>query len=63
MRRAKLLGGGYQPIIEEQEEPEEIREKRQTGKGAAGTEEDSVILRGDNLPILDLSKDNTDVSS
>ena len=27
MRRANRLGGGYQPIKEEQEEPEEIREE------------------------------------
>ena len=59
LQRSNRLGGGYQPITEEVEE---------TGNPEAGeiepdqpeTEEDSVIMRGDNLPIVDLSKFNTD---
>ena len=55
MPRANRIGGGYQPIEieeehEEPEEPEEIREE-----GEIKTEEDSVIMRGDNLPIVDLT--------
>ena len=60
MRRANRLGGGYQPSIEEQDEPEEIREEGELEIENAETEEDSVIMRGDNLPIVDLSKYNTD---
>ena len=60
MRRANRLGGGYQPLIEEQDEPEEIREEGELEIENAETEEHSVIMRGDNLPIVNLSKDNTD---
>ena len=58
IQRANRIGGGYQPIEieEEQEETEEIRETER----AAETEEDSVIMLGDNLPIMDLTKYNTD---
>ena len=57
--RANRLGGGYQPLIEEQEEqPEEVREEGDLENNE--TEEDSVIMRGDNLPIVDLSKYNTE---
>ena len=57
MRRANRLGGGYQPI---QEEPEENTEEGEINQEPEDTEEDSVLLRGDNLPIVDLSKYNTD---
>ena len=57
MRRANRLGGGYQPI---QEEPEENTEEGEINQQPEDTEEDSVLLRGDNLPIVDLSKYNTD---
>ena len=57
MRRANRLGGGYQPI---QEETEEITEEGEINQEPEDTEEDSVLLRGDNLPIVDLSKYNTD---
>ena len=57
LRRANRLGGGYHPINLE-EETEEIREEGEVE--TAETEEDSVIMRGDNLPIVDLSKYNTD---
>ena len=60
MRRANQLGGGYQPLIEEQDEPEKIREEGELEIENAETEEDSVIMRGDNLPIVDLSKYHTD---
>ena len=52
--------GGHHPVIPEEEE-EEIEEKREEGEvETAETEEDSVIMRGDNLPIVDLNKNNTD---
>ena len=57
MRRADRLGGGYQPI---QEEPEDNPEERQISQEPEDTEEDSIILRGDNLPLVDLNKYNTD---
>ena len=60
MRRANRLGGGYQPITEEQDEPEGVREEGELEIENAETEEDSIIMRGDNLPIVDLSKYNTD---
>ena len=60
IRRANRIGGGYQPIeIEEQEEKEKLREEGEIEQ-AAETEEDSVIMRGDNLPIVDLPKYHTD---
>ena len=59
IRRANRLGGGYQPLIEEQEEqPDEVREEGELENNE--TEEDSVVMRGDNLPIVDLSKYNTE---
>ena len=57
MRRANRLGGQYQPI---QEEPEENTEEGEINQEPEDTEEDSVLLRGDNLPIVDLSKYDTD---
>ena len=57
MRRANRLGGGYQPI---QEETEKNPEEGEIDHRPVDTEEDSIILRGDNLPIVDLSKYNTD---
>ena len=59
LQRSNRLGGGYQPITEEVEEtgnPEE----GEIEPDQPETEEDSVIMRGDNLPIVDLSKFNTD---
>ena len=41
---------------EETQNPEEGKLEPETPE----TEEDSVIMRGDNLPIVDLSKFNTD---
>ena len=57
MRRAKRLGGGYQPI---QEENKENPKEGEIDKGPEETEEDSIILRRDNLPIVDLIKCNTE---
>ena len=59
IRRANRLGGSYQPLIEEQDEqPDEVREEGELENNE--TEEDSVIMRGDNLPNVDLSKYNTE---
>ena len=57
MRRANRLGGGYQPI---QEETEENPEEGEINQELEDTEEDSIVLRGDNLPIVDLSKYKAD---
>ena len=57
MRRANRLGGGYQPI---QEELEENTEEGEINQEPEDNEEDSILLRGDNLSIVDLSKYNTD---
>ena len=56
MRRSNRLGGGYQRI---QEEPKDNQEKEELDQEPEYTEEDSVILRKDNLPIVDLIKYNT----
>ena len=45
MRRANRLGGGYQPMTEEQDEPEELREEGELEIENAETEEDSIIMR------------------
>ena len=57
MRRANRLGGGYEQM---QEEPEGIPEEGEINQEPEDTEENSVVLRGENLPIVDLSKYNTD---
>ena len=57
MRRANRLGGGYQPL---QEETENTPEEGEIEQEPEDTEEDSVIMRGDNLPIVNLSKYNTE---
>ena len=59
LRRANRLGGGYHTVIpDEEEETEEMREEGEVETAEA--EEDNVIMRGDNLPIVDFSKYNTD---
>ena len=59
LRRANRLGGGYHPVIpEKEEEAEEMREEGEVE--TAETKDDNVVMRGDNLPIVDLSKYNTD---
>ena len=64
-QRAHRIGGGYRPLQPEEEEDEEEPEapeegELQTEQNTVDTEEDSVIMRGDNLPIVDLSKYHTD---
>ena len=54
IRRANKLGGGYQAVQEENPEEGEI------DHGLVDTEEVSIILRGYNLPIVGLSKYNTE---
>ena len=63
IQRAHRIGGGYRPLQaeEEEEEPEAPEEgELQTEQNTVDTEEDSVVMRGDNLPIVDLSKYHTD---
>ena len=58
-QRANRISGGYRPIQED--EPEAPREgELQIEQNTVDTEEDSVIMRGDNLPIVDLSKYHTE---
>ena len=66
-QRAHRIGGGYRPLQPEEEEEEEeekpeVREEGelQTEQNTVDTVEDSVIMRGDNLPIVDLIKYHTD---
>ena len=61
-QRAHRIGGGYRPLQpEEEEEPEAPEEgELQTEQNTVDTEEDNVKMRGDNLPIVDLSKYHTD---
>ena len=60
-QRANRIGGGYRPIQEEENEPEAPEEgELQAEQNTVDTEEDSVIMRGDNLPIVDLSKYHTE---
>ena len=62
-QRANRIGGGYRPIQveEEEEEPEAPKEgELQAEQNTVDTEEDSVIMPRDNLPIVDLSKYYTD---
>ena len=60
-QRYNRIGGGYRPIQEEENEPEAPEEgELQTEQNTADTDEDSVIMRGDNLPIVDLSKYHTE---
>ena len=51
--------GGYQPLTEENEETKNP-EEGELEPEQPETEEDSVIMRGNNLPIVDLSKFTTD---
>ena len=51
--------GGYQPLTDENEETENP-EEGELEPDQPETEKDIVIMRGDNFPIIDLSKFNTD---
>ena len=59
IQRTNRLGGGYHPLTEETGEPQNT-EEGEIEPQQPETEEDSLILRGDNLPIVDLSKFNTE---
>ena len=59
IQRTNRLGGGYHPLTEETGEPQNT-EEGEIEPEQPETEEDSLILRGDNLPIVDLSKFNTE---
>ena len=62
-QRANRISGGYRPIQDEEEEdePEAPEEgELQAEQNTVDTKEDSVIVRGDNLPIVDLSKYHTE---
>ena len=59
-QRANRLGGGSRPIQDEEEKEPEVQEELQAEQNTVDTEEDSVIMRGDNLPIVDLSKYHTE---
>ena len=59
VQRTNRLEGGYQPLTEEDEKTENP-EEGELEPEQPETEEDSVIMRGDNFPIVDLSKFNTD---
>ena len=58
-QRASRIVGGYRPIQadeeeEEEEEPEAPEEgELQAEQNSVDTEEDSVVMRGDNIPIVD----------
>ena len=57
------IGGRYRPIQdeEEEEEPDAPEDgEMQAEQNTVDTEEDSVIMRGDNLRIVDLSKCHTE---
>ena len=61
--RANRIGGGYQTIeiIDEGAEPEAPEEREvEADQNTVDTEEDSVIMRGDNLRIVNLSEYHTD---
>ena len=59
LQRTNRLGGGYQPLTEENGKPENAEEGKIEPEQPE-TEEHSLILRRDNLPIVDLSKFNTE---
>ena len=61
-QRANRIGGGYRSIQEEEEDEPEAPEEGelQAEQNTMDTEEDSVIMRRDNLPIVDLSKYHTE---
>ena len=61
--RANRLGGGYQPIQTIREEQEQIPMEEQLPEEQSNdpeSEGESQIIRGDNLPIVDLKNYNTE---
>ena len=68
-QRDNRIGGGYRPIHEQEKEEEEEEEEEepeapeegevQAEQNTIDTEEDSVIMREDNLPIVDLVTQKT----
>ena len=63
IQRANRLGGGYQPIQEIEDEPDHIQLEEQLPEEQIKTPEsegESQIIRGDNLPIVDLKNYNTE---
>ena len=62
-QKANRIGSGYRQFKEEEEEEEPAAPEEgepQAEQNTVDTEEDSVIMRGDNLPIVDLSKYHTE---
>ena len=59
IQRTNRFRGGYHSLTEETGEPQNTEES-EIEPEQPETEEDSLILRGDNLPIVDLSKFNTE---
>ena len=63
IQRANRLGGGYRPIQEEENEPEQFEMEEQPPEermNDSESEGESQIIRGDNLPIVDLKNYNTE---
>ena len=60
-QRANRIGGGYRPLQEEEENEPEVPEEGelQAEQNTVDAKKDSVIMRGDNLPIVDLSNYHT----
>ena len=63
IQRANRLGGGYQPLQTIREEQEQIPMEEQLPEEQSNDPEkegESQIIRGDNLPIVDLKNYNTE---
>ena len=62
-QRANRLGGGYRPIQEAENELEQYEMEEQPAEeriNDSESEGESQIIRGDNLPIVDLKNYNTE---
>ena len=59
IQRANRLGGGYRPLQKIVEEPDQFQMEEQLPEEQLNDPE-SQILRGDNLPIVDLKNYNTE---
>ena len=63
IQRANRLGGGYQPMQVEEQIPNEIQAEEQPTEDRTNDSEsegESQVIRGDNLPIVDLKNYNTE---